>query len=165
MSFTAIISLFLLLSCFSTASTTAVSDDLTAYDILQDYDFPAGILPKGVTGYQVDRTTGRFYAYLNGSCSFSLEGSYELSYKSTISGYISKDRLTQLTGVSVKILFFWLNIVEVVRSGDEMEFSVGIASANFPIDNFYESPQCGCGLVCDNAQVSKLRTRSFVSSI
>ncbi|KAF5731434.1 hypothetical protein HS088_TW18G00111 [Tripterygium wilfordii] len=152
MSFTGIVSLFLLLSHFSTSSTTAVSDDLTAYEILQDYDLPSGILPKGATGYQVDRNTGRFHAYLSGSCSFSLEGSYELSYKSTISGYISKGRLTQISGVSVKVLFFWLNIVEVVRSGDEMEFSVGIASANFPIDNFYESPQCGCGLDCNNAQ-------------
>ncbi|PPS14309.1 hypothetical protein GOBAR_AA06276 [Gossypium barbadense] len=87
----------------------------------------------------------------SGSCSFSLEGSYQLKYKSTISGIISNNRLKNLSGISVKILFLWLNIVEVVRDEDELEFSVGIASASFPIDNFYECPQCGCGLDCANS--------------
>ncbi|GMI83576.1 hypothetical protein like AT4G02360 [Hibiscus trionum] len=84
--------------------------------------------------------------------------SYELSYKSTIQGVISPGKLSNLKGVSVKVLFFWLNIVEVVHGGDEMQFSVGIASANFPIDNFYESSQCGCGFDCN-------RLNGFAASI
>ena len=110
-------------------------------------------------------STGRLHAYLNSSCSFSLEGSYQLKYKSTISGIISNNRLKDLSGISVKVLFLWLNIVEVIRDGDELEFSVGIASASFPIDNFYECPQCGCGLDCVNRKVSKLRVKSSFSSI
>ncbi|CAL5437278.1 unnamed protein product [Camellia sinensis] len=129
-------------------------ETLSAYEVLQSYDFPEGLLPEGVTGYDLDTSSGKFNAYLNGSCSFSLEGSYQLKYKSTISGYIAKDRLTSLTGISVKVLFLWLNIVDVVRSGDELEFSVGIASANFGIDNFEICPQCGCGLDC-NSNVQK----------
>ncbi|KAF5937342.1 hypothetical protein HYC85_024848 [Camellia sinensis] len=125
-------------------------ETLSAYEVLQSYDFPEGLLPEGVTGYDLDTSSGKFNAYLNGSCSFSLEGSYQLKYKSTISGYIAKDRLTSLTGISVKVLFLWLNIVDVVRSGDELEFSVGIASANFGIDNFEICPQCGCGLDCNS---------------
>ncbi|KAB5569468.1 hypothetical protein DKX38_003261 [Salix brachista] len=137
----------------SSLAISAFTDNLpTTYDVISEYNFPIGILPKGVTGYELDKTTGRFLAYLNGSCSFSLEGSYQLKYKSTISGYISENRLTDLTGVSVKILFFWLNIVEVVRNGDELEFSVGVASASFGIDNFYECPQCGCGFDCNNVE-------------
>ncbi|XP_077218250.1 uncharacterized protein At5g01610-like [Tasmannia lanceolata] len=123
-------------------------DMLTAYEVLEEYDFPIGILPKGALGYDLDRITGKFSAYLNGSCSFSLEGSYQLRYKSTITGTIAEDRLKNLKGVSVKVLFFWVNIVEVSRSGDELEFSVGIASARFSLDNFVECPQCGCGLDC-----------------
>ena len=107
-----------------------------------------GLLPRGVIGYELNRETGEFSAYLNGTCKFSLE-SYTLEYKSTITGVISKDRLKNLKGVSVKILFFWINIVEVVRNGDQLQFSVGIASASFPIENFVESPQCGCGLNCN----------------
>ncbi|BFG43395.1 hypothetical protein CerSpe_296690 [Prunus speciosa] len=166
-SLAAILALFVILSPFATSSTAAAGDDdsRSAYDIIQDFDFPMGILPKGVTGYELDRSNGQFRAYLNGSCSFALEGSYQLKYKSTISGSISKKKLSGLTGVSVKVLFLWLNIVEVTRSGDNLEFSVGIASAAFPIDNFYECPQCGCGLDCVNGQVRKIKMNPLVSSI
>ncbi|KAJ3676133.1 hypothetical protein LUZ60_003545 [Juncus effusus] len=136
----------------ASGTAEAISDDnLTAYEALQTYDFPVGILPKGALGYELDRSTGAFKAYLNGTCSFTIENSYQLKYKSTITGTISKDKLKNLTGVSVKILFLWLNIVEVTRDGDELYFSVGIASASFEIDNFYESPQCGCGFDCDDS--------------
>ncbi|KAL0001309.1 hypothetical protein SO802_015090, partial [Lithocarpus litseifolius] len=54
--------------------------------------------------------------------------------------------VTGLIGISVKILFLWINIIEEGRDGDDLYFFVGIASASFPIDNFYECPQCGCGL-------------------
>lgn len=149
----------------STTTNATYFDTKTAYEILNSFNFPIGLLPKGVKSFDLDQSTGRFHSYLDATCSFSLEGSYQLRYKSTISGYISNNRLTSLSGISVKVLFLWLNIVEVVRNGDNIEFSVGIASASFPIDNFYESPQCGCGLDCLNGQVDKLRTRSFVSSI
>ncbi|KAJ4775870.1 hypothetical protein LUZ62_060127 [Rhynchospora pubera] len=133
------------------ALPSAASDsNLTAYQALQTFDFPVGILPVGALGYELDRSTGAFKAFLNGSCEFSIQSYYQLRYKSTIAGKISKDRLSNLSGVSVKILFLWLNIVEVSRDGDELYFSVGIASASFGIDNFYESPQCGCGFDCNS---------------
>ncbi|KAL3849747.1 hypothetical protein ACJIZ3_011629 [Penstemon smallii] len=141
----------------------------TAYDLLTSYNFPIGILPKGVIHYDLDTSSGKFNAYLNGSCSFSLEGSYQLNYKSKISGNIYKDKLTNLSGVSVKVLFMWLNIVEVERNGENLEFSVGIASAEFPISNFDECPQCGCGLNCNTLfQDSKggdFRSNVFVSAV
>lgn len=139
----------LILLYFSTPLAFGDDDTPSAYEVLQDYDFPIGILPKGVTGYELDKETGEFSAYLNGSCSFAIENSYDLKYKSTIKGVISKDRLKNLKGVSVKVLLFWLNIVEVVRDGDELQFSVGIASADFTVDNFEECPQCGCGFDCN----------------
>ena len=124
MSITAIlfVASLLLISPPLTSSNSAGDAQPTAYEILRNYHFPAGILPEGITGYDLDPSNGEFHAYLNGSCSFSLEGSYQLNYKSTISGRISKDRLTNLRGVSVKVLLFWLNIVEVVRSGDTWNF-------------------------------------------
>ncbi|KAF8014928.1 hypothetical protein BT93_H0661 [Corymbia citriodora subsp. variegata] len=174
-----ILTLSHLLLLFAAAAAAAVShplasavggddggdDSPSAYEVLQGYNFPEGILPKGVTGYELDQSTGRFRAYLGDSCSFSLEGSYQLRYKSTIGGYISQNRLTSLTGVSVKVLFLWLNIVEVERVGDELYFSVGIASASFTIDNFFESPQCGCGFDCVSGGARKIRIKGLASSI
>ncbi|KAF2307275.1 hypothetical protein GH714_026017 [Hevea brasiliensis] len=113
----------------------------SAYDILSDYSFPIGLLPKGVIGYDLDKTTGKFSAFLNGTCSFSLEGSYQIRYKSTIKGYISRGKLSSLEGVSVKLFFMWIDIIEVSRNRDDLEFSVGIAGAGFPVDNFEECPQ------------------------
>ncbi|KAI5680459.1 hypothetical protein M9H77_01686 [Catharanthus roseus] len=136
----------------------------TAYELLQSYDFPVGLLPKGVTGYDLDEHTGKFNAYLNGSCSFALEGSYQLSYGSKISGRITRGKITKLSGISVKVLIMWLNIVEVRRNGENLEFSVGIASADFSIDNFLICPQCGCGLDC-NSLPDEIRTNPSVSSI
>ncbi|XAR61354.1 hypothetical protein NMG60_11035038 [Bertholletia excelsa] len=159
----------LFLSSFAIQLPVSAADggeSLSAYDILQSYDFPVGLLPKGVQGYDLDRTTGKFNVYLNGSCSFSLEGSYQLKYKATISGILYKGRLSNLSGISVKVLFIWLNIVEVVRTGEDLQFSVGIASADFPVDNFEICPQCGCGLDCDDVRLGrKIRTNPSASSI
>ncbi|KAH0637078.1 hypothetical protein KY289_036993 [Solanum tuberosum] len=139
---------------------------LTAYDLLVSYGFPVGILPQGAIGYDLDKNTGKFSVHLNGSCSFALEGSYQLRYKSTFGGYIAKNRLSSLYGVSVKILFLWLNIVEVIKNGDNLEFSVGIASASFPTYNFLVCPQCGCGLNCNSSgHILKIRNSNLVSSV
>ncbi|CAN0889097.1 Uncharacterized protein At5g01610 [Linum grandiflorum] len=144
---------------FSTAASTfslnGIDDTkLTAYEVLQQYNFPVGILPKGITGYEIDRETGKFKAYLPQTCKFSIQ-SYQLEYGTTISGVISKGRISNLKGVKVHVLFLWLNIVEVVHDDGQMQFSVGITSADFPLDGFDESPQCGCGFDC-NGLVSSL---------
>lgn len=139
--------IFLLLSAASPAVGVDDSQSSTVYEILKEYDFPVGILPKGVIRYELNKTTGDFAVYFNKSCSFSISG-YNLKYMSKVTGKISKDRLSNLKGVQVKLLLFWINIIEVTRDGNDLDFSVGIASADFAIDNFYESPQCGCGFDC-----------------
>ncbi|KAK4273228.1 hypothetical protein QN277_021670 [Acacia crassicarpa] len=131
----------------SSVASTSGGDSLSAYQVLQQYDFPVGLLPKGVSGYELDRSTGRFKAFLNGTCSFKIT-SYNLKYESTITGVISQGSLSDLRGVKVKILFLWINIVSVTRVDGELQFSVGIASADFDVSNFYESPTCGCGFDC-----------------
>ncbi|XP_010522798.1 PREDICTED: uncharacterized protein LOC104801279 [Tarenaya hassleriana] len=142
-------SVFFLLLVIS--SCLAGSDrKLSAYEVVELYNLPAGILPKGVLDYDLNRETGEFKVRFNGTCEFSIE-SYELKYQSTISGVISTGRVRNLKGVSVKVLFFWVNIVEVSRENDDLDFSVGIASASFAADNFVESPQCGCGFDCNEA--------------
>ncbi|KAL3827812.1 hypothetical protein ACJIZ3_016614 [Penstemon smallii] len=159
----------LCLLLLAAAAATATATAPTAYEVIQSYDFPVGILPKGITHYDLDTSSGKFNAYWNGSCSFSLEGSYQLKYKSKISGNIYKGKLTNLSGVSVKVLFLWLNIVEVRRNGDNLEFSVGIASAEFSLDNFLVCPQCGCGLNCNNLvenwKKGNLRSTPLLSSV
>ncbi|GJM88368.1 hypothetical protein PR202_ga04423 [Eleusine coracana subsp. coracana] len=163
----------LLLLAVAVAAAGSASGKPTAYEALAGFDFPPGILPKGAVAYTLDNSTGAFTATLDNSasgaggsvCEFSIEGSYSLRYQTKISGKISHDRIADLQGVSVKVLFFWLNIVEVTRSGDKLGFSVGIASADFGIENFLECPTCGCGFDCNDllrepgARTANLRLR------
>ncbi|KAI3514673.1 hypothetical protein L1887_13279 [Cichorium endivia] len=144
MSFPATILSFILLlfTSITLAEASAV------YDALEEYDFPVGLLPTGVTSYTLNEVTGKFKVKLGDTCKFTVAG-YDLKYKSTISGVISKGKLTKLNGVSVKVLLFWVDIVEITRDGDELDFSVGILSAGFDVDQFEESPECGCGFDCD----------------
>ncbi|KAL3517424.1 hypothetical protein ACH5RR_020013 [Cinchona calisaya] len=142
----------------------------SAYEALQQYDFPVGLLPQGAIGYDLKPSTGQFSAYLNGTCSFTLTNLYKLTYKNTISGVISKDRLTKVKGVGVKVLnMLPLKIVEVRRNGVVLEFSVGITSANFPVRDFEVSPECGCGFNCvseddDRKNKSHLPLNLYLSS-
>ncbi|PNT69313.1 hypothetical protein BRADI_3g53361v3 [Brachypodium distachyon] len=73
--------------------------------------------PRGSSPTCSIDSTGDFMAHLNTSstCEFSIQGSScSLRYQPTISGgRISVDRLSNLQGVSFKLLFFWLNIIDV----------------------------------------------------
>ncbi|CAN4101920.1 unnamed protein product [Withania somnifera] len=139
--------IFLFLLFLSTV-VSAHEKTSSVYEELQHYDFPIGVLPEGVIGHELNPKTGEFSVYLNGSCRFMLR-SYELYYKPVIKGVISKGRLRKLSGVSVKaVLLWWLNIVEVRRSGDTLQFSVGFTSASFPLRSFEKCPRCECGLYC-----------------
>ncbi|XP_076951823.1 uncharacterized protein At5g01610-like [Bidens hawaiensis] len=119
----------------------AVSKTLTAYEVLEVYGLPVGLLPSGVTSYTLNTNTGEFNVNLGDTCKLSIEGR-DLKYTSTISGVISTNKLTKLKGVSIKLMLFWVDIAEVTRNGDELDFLVGNILAGFNIDNFEESPQC-----------------------
>ncbi|RRT68304.1 hypothetical protein B296_00005774 [Ensete ventricosum] len=130
-----------------------ISDELTAYQMLEKYDFPKGILPQGVQSYALNQA-GSFEVYLNGDCEFEVTGGYLLHYKRRITGTVGVGSLTNLRGVRVKVLFLWFGINEVVRSGDELKFYLGPLSASFGLSNFEECPSCRCGFDCADAMVS-----------
>lgn len=124
------------------------SEQLSAYTVLEQFGFPRGILPTNAGGYTLNSDDGSFVINLSSPCSFDLDSGYQLKYKSQITGQIDTGAIKKLTGVSVKVLFFWVSIDEVIRDGDELDFYVGVVSASFPVSNFYICPECGCGLDC-----------------
>ncbi|XP_050238494.1 uncharacterized protein LOC126687983 [Mercurialis annua] len=154
------ITLFLISSATSAA---ADNSNLTVYEALQEYNFPIGLLPKGVNSYELDSSTGKFSINLNETCSFKID-TYDLKYATKINGVIEKNKLSGLSGIQVKVLFVWLNIVEVSRVGDEVHFSVGIASADFSIGNFVECPACGCGFNCRDLNSREIEIDRLISS-
>lgn len=147
-----LIFLLLISACASSSSSSSsAAPPPSAYEVLQQYEFPAGLLPVGITGCNLDEDTGRFSARLDGTCSFEIQSKYTIRYEPAIEGVISRGKIEDLKGVSVRVVsLVWLSVIRVVRAGPEIEFSVGVASAGFPVENFEECPRCGCGLDCKN---------------
>uniref|UniRef100_A0A0E0BH63 Uncharacterized protein n=1 Tax=Oryza glumipatula TaxID=40148 RepID=A0A0E0BH63_9ORYZ len=135
----------------------------TAYEMVERYGFPRGILPEGVESY-VLRPDGSFEVHLSGDgggdgnggggdCEFRVGdgGAYLLRYGRRVAGVAMEGSIRSLEGVSVKVLFAWLGIGRVDRAGDDLRFFVGPLSAAFPLANFADCPRCRCGFDCDTA--------------
>ncbi|XP_066335178.1 uncharacterized protein [Miscanthus floridulus] len=148
------LALFLVAAAAGTTTTTATSVNSTtptAYEMLERYEFPRGILPEGVQRYELRPDDGSFEVFLSGrsgSCEFRVGDRYLLRYDRRISGTAREGSIRALQGVSVKVLFVWLAITEVDRAGDQLGFLVGPLAASFPLENFAESPRCHCGFDC-----------------
>ncbi|KAL6868312.1 hypothetical protein ACP4OV_015157 [Aristida adscensionis] len=113
----------------------------TTYQMLEDCDFPRGILPQGVTGYVLD-SNGSFKVYLQGDCNIRA-GKIQICYNSRIPGNVQNRSITGLEGVKAKILFSWIGIDQVARTtNDKIQFYSGILTKLFHVDTFANSPQC-----------------------
>ncbi|KAG0529351.1 hypothetical protein BDA96_05G091100 [Sorghum bicolor] len=114
----------------------------TAYEMLEQYNLSRGILPEGVTGYDL-RPDGSFEVYLPGDCSVHVAGGTPIRYSSVIAGNIQSQWIRALKGVKVKVLLTWIAITGVNRTqDDQLNFFAGRISKSFPADKFANSPQC-----------------------
>ncbi|XP_042455316.1 uncharacterized protein LOC122039987 [Zingiber officinale] len=142
--------LFLLLLLSSAVTLSSAGGRPSAYDMLEKFDFPKGILPEGVPSYEL-KDDGSFTVFLASNCEFKVDGGYLLKYDSKITGKVDARALTDVKGVSVKVLFAWFSIGSVARSDAALNFYVGPLSATFPVANFEECPRCRCGFDCATA--------------
>ncbi|PWA69558.1 hypothetical protein CTI12_AA297290 [Artemisia annua] len=131
--------------CFSLCLVFSSADGnapLSAYEVLQSYNLPVGVLPAGVAGYTLDSNSGQFWVNLTNECKFN-EGGHKIKYESIITGVITQNNLGDLDGVKVKTAFFWSSIKNVNRDQDQLGFKVGIfGTKSFPISDFSYSPEC-----------------------
>ncbi|WOL04114.1 hypothetical protein Cni_G12835 [Canna indica] len=142
-----LLGIFLVISASAASAEIEASRAPTAYELLEKYDFPRGILPEGVQSYLL-LSDGSFDVYFAADCEFGVAG-YTLRYSRKVSGKVQPGKLTDLKGVSVKLLFLWIGIDKVeVTDDDQLKFYVGLFSASFPVSNFDESPRCRCGFDC-----------------
>jgi hypothetical protein len=119
----------------------------SAYEMLEGFGFPRGILPVGVTGYKYRPSDGAFEVYLDRDCEFEVGGRYRLTYRRTISGNVEGGSIRNLGGVSVRMFLFNLGVDRVVMEDPEhLMFYVGPLSQAFLADGFEESPECHHGV-------------------
>uniref|UniRef100_A0A0D9ZZC0 Uncharacterized protein n=1 Tax=Oryza glumipatula TaxID=40148 RepID=A0A0D9ZZC0_9ORYZ len=121
-------------------------EEPSAYEMLERFGFPRGILPEGVTGYTLRPSDGEFAVYLGtGECEFEVDGGYRLTYQGRITGRVAGGSITGLRGVTVRVFMMnWGIDRVVVADADHLVFYVGPLSQAFPVDGFEESPQCRC---------------------
>ncbi|KAF8765594.1 hypothetical protein HU200_008083 [Digitaria exilis] len=136
----------------------------SAYEMLEGFGFPRGILPEGVTGYTYRPSDGAFEVFMGGDCEFDVDGGYRLTYRRRIYGNVEGGSIRNLGGVSVRMFLFNWGIDRVVmEDAGHLMFYVGPISQAFPADNFEESPQCrgrrcGGGISDDGAAVDVAAT-------
>lgn len=138
-----LIAAVLILMCFCCSIQLCESEE-TAYEELEKHGFPVGLLPTNVKKYKLHHLDAKFKVHLYSACDFTVD-SYHLYYEKKIKGKIHTDIIKDLEGVTVKVEDYDLSIERVVRDGDYLNFYAGSHTASFPITNFDESPQCGCG--------------------
>jgi hypothetical protein len=136
---------FLAMAWLFLAAVAANEESPTAYEVLASYGFPDGLLPRIVENsgedYSLD-DNGAFKLRLEKICKFTFPNSYEVRYSSRITGLISQDKLRNLSGISVHILYVWWNIDVITVNGDNLVFQVGPFSASFAANNFDDNPMC-----------------------
>ncbi|XP_062181302.1 uncharacterized protein LOC133885589 [Phragmites australis] len=127
------------------SSRDDVPAQLSAYEMLEGFGFPRGILPVGVTAYKYRPSDGAFQVYFDGDCEFEVPGGYRLTYRRVISGNVEGGSIRNLGGVSVRMFLLNWGIDRVVMEDPgHLMFYVGPLSQAFPADSFEESPECRC---------------------
>ncbi|KAF7143928.1 hypothetical protein RHSIM_Rhsim05G0039800 [Rhododendron simsii] len=159
----------LTLSVFSSLSVFPEQNNAypDPYEVLKEYEYPVGLLPAEVTGYKLDRCTGRFSVFLKGPCHYTTEtNAYPFKFDEIVTGVIRRDRITNIRGVRVKSIFGWFRIRNVFRFDDFFEIAAGAVSSEVPIEKLQASPRCGCASRCENAgPVSKTSASGSLVSL
>ncbi|KAI5002211.1 hypothetical protein ZWY2020_026861 [Hordeum vulgare] len=137
----AIVAILLTATAATLSRTVAPTATPTAYEMLERYGFPPGILPKGVRDYEL-RPDGSFEVHFPDECKFRVDGKYDIHYNSRVAGNVHNETINGLEGIKVKVFIAWINIREVRRAGDELSLHAGAISKSFPVDVFSSSPKC-----------------------
>ncbi|KAM1160789.1 uncharacterized protein LOC126618379 [Malus sylvestris] len=113
------------------------------YDHLRKQGLPIGLLPKGITDYSLNATTGEFRVLLEQPCHAKFEN--QVLYDFNVSGFLSFGRIANLSGVSAQELFLWFPVkgirVDVPSSG-LIYFDVGVVDKQFSLSLFESPPDC-----------------------
>ncbi|XP_021632000.1 uncharacterized protein LOC110629371 [Manihot esculenta] len=113
------------------------------YDHLRQNGLPIGLLPKGITEFSLDPTTGHFQINLTQPCNAKFENQFH--YDFNISGLLSYGKIGELSGVSQQELFLWFQVkgirVDVPSSG-LIYFDVGVVDKQFSLSLFENPLDC-----------------------
>ncbi|XP_057481462.1 uncharacterized protein LOC130768402 [Actinidia eriantha] len=138
-----------IISISSSSSSSSLSSS-SIYDVLGSYGLPPGLLPKGITNFTIDPSTGRFESHLDSSCNAKFETDFH--YEATVAGTLAFGQIGDVSGVSAQDLFLWFPVKGVrvdVPSSGVVYFDVGDGVRKQFSFSSFETPQD-----CDAADAS-----------
>ncbi|XP_004492851.1 uncharacterized protein [Cicer arietinum] len=119
------------------------SNSTTIYDELKAKGLPVGLLPKGITRYEINDSSGEFEVWMEEPCNAKFEN--EVHYDPNIKGTLGYGRIGELSGMSAQELFLWFPVkgirVDLPSSG-LIHFDVGVADKQFSLSLFEDPPDC-----------------------
>ncbi|XP_027176542.1 uncharacterized protein LOC113775744 [Coffea eugenioides] len=134
----------LLILLFSSVifSVSGEASEPTAYEILQKYGLPIGLLPDSVTSYSLSED-GAFEVHLEKPCYVQFD--YLIYYEKKITGKLSIGAITELKGVQVRRFLFWFDVDEIkvdLPPSDNIYFTVGFINKKLDVDQFETVHSC-----------------------
>ncbi|XP_028054405.1 uncharacterized protein LOC114258617 [Camellia sinensis] len=117
------------------------SPSSSIYEVLGSHGLPTGLLPKGITNFTIDPSTGHFEVRLPEACNAKYETDFH--YDFNVSGTLCYGEIGQLSGVSAQDLFLWFPVKGVrvdVPSSGLIYFDVGVLRKQFSL-SFFETPR------------------------
>ncbi|EHA8592156.1 hypothetical protein COCNU_contig69317579G000010 [Cocos nucifera] len=113
------------------------------HELLREHGLPAGLLPKTVESFDIDRESGLLEVRLDGPCYAMFD---ELAYfDQVVRGNLSYGALRGVEGFSQEELFLWLPVKGILVSDPSsgvILFDIGLAHKQLSLSLFEEPPDC-----------------------
>ncbi|CAN8252366.1 unnamed protein product [Cochlearia groenlandica] len=138
-----LISFLTLLSLSLQDQIITIKSPTRAHAELTSHGFPIGLLPLTIKDYVINKTSGEFSLFLDGSCKITLPpDNYLATYSNEVKGRIFPGQISDLRGIRVRAFFKWWSITGIRSSGENLVFEVGGVTAKYPSKNFDDTLDC-----------------------
>ncbi|CAK9135462.1 unnamed protein product [Ilex paraguariensis] len=131
-----ICTILLLLSLLSLTSSH------TIHDLLKSRGLPAGLFPKNVKSYDLDKN-GHLQVYLDQPCVAKFET--RVFFDNVVRANLSYGGLIGVEGLSQEELFLWLPVKDIIvydPSSGLIMFDIGLAYKQLSLSLFEDPPVC-----------------------
>ncbi|CAA7394575.1 unnamed protein product [Spirodela intermedia] len=134
----------LLAAMAAAAGCTAAAAPATIHELLREHGLPAGLLPKMVRSFSLNRRTGLLVARLDRPC-YARWRDNPVFFDRLVAGNLSYGELKGVVGLSQEELFLWLPVRGVVVSDPSsgvLLLDIGVAHKQLSLSLFEDPPDC-----------------------
>ncbi|KAE9590553.1 hypothetical protein Lalb_Chr20g0108931 [Lupinus albus] len=119
-------------------------NSISPYLILQQYNLPRAVLPKGIISQDYDSSNGKLTVRLHDSCSYKIE-EVQLKFQYILTCVLTIDNISYLEGALVQVSSNeWRTLEKVTRVNDKLKFIAGDFQREASLSNFLLNPECVC---------------------